>query len=115
VTFAPELLRAGVRGILTPAEAPNLLVWAIQTIQAGQRFLSPSVATALLEVDQRPLSRAELRVVALLAQGHGTDGIAEEMGICRRSAQNYITALRRKLGCRERVQLAAWYQRYMAG
>ena len=85
MTFAPELLQAGVGGILAPSEAPDLLVPTIQAIRTGQRFLSPAVATALLAMDRKTLTRAELRVVALLAEGLSTVGITHKIGIHPRS------------------------------
>jgi len=53
----------------------------------------------------------ELNVLKLLAQGLGTIAIAEQLGIDPRSVQNYITTLRRKIGCAERIQLVDWYNR----
>jgi DNA-binding NarL/FixJ family response regulator len=60
---------------------------------------------------QHHLAPKELNVLKLLAQGLGTIAIAEQLGIDPRSVQNYITALRRKLGCAERTQLVDWYKR----
>ena len=114
VGLAPELIRAGVRGILTLAEAPEQLHSAIQAAQATQPYLSPT-ATRAIDTERAPLTQSEIRVVALLAQGLGTVQIAHQMGINPRSAQNYLTTLRRKLGCAERVQLVRWYRQNGSG
>jgi DNA-binding NarL/FixJ family response regulator len=56
-----------------------------------------------------------LNVLKLLAQGLGTIAIAEQLGIDPRSVQNYITTLRRKIGCDARIQLVDWYKRMYGG
>ncbi len=53
----------------------------------------------------------ELSVLKLLAQGLGTEAIADHLGIDPRTVHNYILRLRQKTGYDQRTQLAFWYQR----
>jgi DNA-binding NarL/FixJ family response regulator len=53
------------------------------------------------------VTRKELGVLRLLARGLGTVAIAEQMRI-----GPGLTSVRRKTGCRERVQLADWYRKH---
>jgi DNA-binding NarL/FixJ family response regulator len=114
VDLAPELLAAGVCGYVVKEELSAQLLTAIHAARAGQRFLSPSVDEYVSRTSRRPqqhLTPKELSVLKLLAQGLGTVVIAEQLGIDPRSVQNYITALRRKIGCEERTQSVNWYRR----
>jgi DNA-binding NarL/FixJ family response regulator len=111
VALVRLLLKAGMDALLTPTEAPDLLLSAVRAAQARQRFLSPSAMDALVGTYIMP---GELRVVALLASGHETAQIAQELCITPASVRNYMSRLRQKVGCRGRVQLADWYRRYGA-
>jgi len=115
VDLAPELLQAGVCGYVVKEELSGQLLTAIHAARAGQRFLSPVVEEYITQTTDRGLQHhlapKELNVLKLLVQGLGTTAIAEQLGIDPRSVQNYITTLRRKLGCAERTQLVDWYKR----
>jgi DNA-binding NarL/FixJ family response regulator len=119
VDLAPELLQVGVRGYVVKEELSAELLTAIQMARAGQRFLSPVVEEYVTQTMnhrlQHHLAPKELNVLKLLAQGLGTVAIAEQLGIDPRSAQNYVTTLRRKTGCEERTQLVDWYKRMYDG
>ena len=115
VDLAPELLQAGVCGYVVKEELSAQLLDAIRAARAGQRFLSPVVEEYVMAATngrrEHQLAPKELQVLKLLAQGLGTIAIAEQLGIDPRSVQNYITTLRRKIGCAERIQLVDWYNR----
>lgn len=115
VDLAPELLQAGVCGYVVKEELSGQILTAIHSARAGQRFLSSVVEEYVAQTTSRRLQHhlapQELNVLKLLAQGLGTIAIAEQLGIDPRSVQNYITALRRKIGCAERTQLVDWYRR----
>jgi DNA-binding NarL/FixJ family response regulator len=114
IELAPELLQAGVRGYVIKDDLSEYLRTAIHAAALDQRFLSPLaqdyVLRTMTQRQPRQLTSQEVHVLRLLAEGLGTVQIAEQIGIDPRSVQNHITALRRKLGCRERTQLVAWYR-----
>lgn len=112
IDLAPELLAAGAVGYVAKEELPATLLEAIATVVTGQQFLSPLVQEYLEQsTKQAALTPKELITLKLLAQGLSTVAIAKQMGIDPRSVQNYVTALRRKTGCFQRVQLVDWYRR----
>jgi DNA-binding NarL/FixJ family response regulator len=119
VDLAPELLQAGVRGYVVKEELSAQLLTAIHAARAGQRFLSSVVEEYVTQTTngrrEHQLAPKELNVLKLLAQGLGTSAIAEQLAIDPRSVQNYITTLRRKIGCEERTQLVDWYKRMYGG
>ena len=119
IDLAPELLQAGVCGYVITEELSAQLLTAIHAVRAGQRFLSSVVEEYVKQTANRPLqyhlAPKELYVLKLLAQGLGTIAIAEQLRIDPRSVQNYISTLRRKIGCNERTQLVDWYKRMYGG
>ena len=95
VDLAPELVKLGVRGYVAKENMSGDLVAAIRAAAHQRQFLS---AAAHAYITQSQILRQalcfapkELVVLRLLTQGLGTAGIAEELGIDPRSAQNYIT------------------------
>jgi DNA-binding NarL/FixJ family response regulator len=84
VSRAVSLLEAGVSGIVTTAEAPQLLALAIGACQAGQRFLSPPAATALLDWGGVALFGCRMTVLRLMADGRGNAEIGEALGFSLR-------------------------------
>ncbi len=73
------------------------------------RSASTSASPASLEPDDvapvgNPLSRRELEVLHLLADGRTTGEIAEALSISRFTARNHINSIERKLGARSRVE-----------
>lgn len=57
------------------------------------------------------LTRAELRVAALAAEGLGNRAVAEELAVTPRTVELHLTKVYRKLGIRGRPQLAAALRR----
>lgn len=115
VDLAPELLQAGARGYIAKEELSSQLLLAIQAVSVGQRYVSPVTQEYLQRCDTSPtfprFAPQELSVLKLLAQGLGTEAIADQLGLGARTVRNYLSQIRIKTGCDERTQLAAWYQR----
>jgi DNA-binding NarL/FixJ family response regulator len=115
VDLAPELLQAGVVGYIPKEDFTNQLITAIYAVSSGQQYLSPAVSDYLAQTTQahkqHRLAPKELSVLKLLSHGYSTAESAAQLQIDQRSVQNYITVLRRKIGCHERTQLADWYRR----
>jgi DNA-binding NarL/FixJ family response regulator len=115
VDLVPELLQAGARGYVVKEELSEQLIGAIETVHAGQIFVSPIAQNYLARYTAQSarhrLTPQEGSVLKLLAQGLGTSEIADQLGIDPRTVHNYIQKLRNKTGCDERTQLVTWYQR----
>jgi len=60
------------------------------------------------EEDKPPLSRRELEVARLVAQGLTDREIAAELVISQRTAESHVQHILSKLGFRSRSQIAAW-------
>ncbi|MDX3631355.1 LuxR C-terminal-related transcriptional regulator [Streptomyces europaeiscabiei] len=59
--------------------------------------------------DPVPLTRRELQVAALVAQGRTNKQIADHLVIARRTAEGHVERILVKLGFHNRSQVAAWF------
>jgi len=102
VDLVPELLHAGAKGYVVKEEISVQLITAIQSVHAGQTFLSPIAQDYLLRYAdysaQYRLTPREVSVLKLLSHGLSTMAIGETLGIDPRTVQNYILGLVQKLG-----------------
>lgn len=125
-------LRAGARGYLLKDTMPDQLVAAIRRAARGEMVLDGSAAervvAALRGVTASPgeerkappepavppggLSEREYEVARLVGAGASTREIARRLHITTGTAKNHISNCLRKLGLRDRVQLAVWVSQH---
>jgi two-component system, NarL family, invasion response regulator UvrY len=110
--FPDRAFRAGARGYVTKASAPDVLVDAVRGVAMGALFLSPDIARTLavraVGGDQdvmRTLSDREFEIVRLLAQGHSVRRISELLCLNYKTVANYQSAIRQKLRVESAVDL----------
>ena len=108
--YAERALRAGASGYWMKTSTREELIRAIDTILAGELYVSPRIALrAVHEVVDRPathpkvpnLTDRELHVFALSGAGLGTSRIAQELGISPRTVETYHEHIKVKLGFRD--------------
>ena len=111
-----EMLSAGAMGYLTKQAAAEELIAAIQAVAEGDVYLQPALARWLLEDYQRlvadfnltadreedsksleVLSKRELQVLELVAQGLTTPQIAETLGISPKTVARHRERIMNKL------------------
>jgi DNA-binding NarL/FixJ family response regulator len=117
MALAPEMLHAGAHGYVTKDEYTDQLIEAIYAVYAGQTFLSPMVQdhmdSYILCVTKFHLTQREREMLTLVAQGLGTEAMAEILNIDPRSVNNCVSRIRKKTGCKTRIDLANWARRYI--
>ena len=112
-------LKAGARGFLLKDAGPALLTQAIHAAANGDALIAPSVTVRLLEAfantptarpqqPMEPLTAREEEVLVLVAQGRTNAEIAGELYITMSTVKAHIASLMRKLGARNRVEVAMW-------
>jgi two-component system, NarL family, nitrate/nitrite response regulator NarL len=114
VAQAPDLVLAGVLGFVIKEDSLQHLEQAILAAIRQQPYFSPIVRQYLERDSQTQISMLvpkEREVLELLDQGFGTVETARLMAISPGAVQNYITGMNRKIGCKSRHQLIAWYRR----
>ncbi len=111
-------LKAGARGFLLKDAGPVLLTQAIRAAADGDALIDPSVTVRLLAAfahsqngasqPLEPLTAREEEVLVPVAQGRTNDEIATELHISTSTVKAHLASLMRKLGARNRVELAMW-------
>jgi DNA-binding NarL/FixJ family response regulator len=97
-----QAFAAGASGYVTKREISALLALAIGELLAGRRYTSPRAEKALGTVPAErmtaeALSPRELLVFRLLGEGYSAPGIAEELGVSRRTVDSYFARILEKL------------------
>ena len=110
-------VRAGARGYLLKDTSPEELVEAVRAVAAGSSLLSPAMASRLLDEfavlvrrqdgmaeGSASLSRRELEVLTLVAQGLNNRAIAEQLFISENTVKNHIRNIHEKLQVHSRME-----------
>jgi len=112
-------LKAGARGFLLKDAGPALLTQAVHAAADGDALIAPSVTVRLLAAFARsqkgpsaqpiePLTSREEQVLLTVAQGRTNSEIAADLHISPSTVKTHLGSLMRKLGARNRVELAMW-------
>lgn len=112
-------LQAGARGFLLKDAGPALLTQAIHAAADGDALIAPSVTVRLLAAfagsqkgpsaqPMEPLTSREEQVILTVAQGRTNSEIAADLYISPSTVKSHLASLMRKLGARNRVELAMW-------
>ncbi len=102
-----------LHGFVVKSASPDELRAAIDTVLKGEPYFSPGIRTLLTGGNGRNaagphLSRRESELLPLLARGLTLRDAATSMSISYKTADSYRTSLLKKLGCRDRVELARY-------
>lgn len=113
-------LEAGALGYVPKSSAPQVLVEAVRTVAAGRRAVYGEAVLALAAAGGRggdrqtasdrdriaSLTEREFEMFRLLAQGHALADCASLLGVSPKTASNYQTLIRDKLGVSTSAALA---------
>jgi two-component system, NarL family, nitrate/nitrite response regulator NarL len=115
-----EALLLGVRGILPKSTASQLLYKSIRTVMAGEYWVdskivaelirtlhaSSNVAPSFVQPAGNRLTRRELEVLNLVAEGCTNKDIAEQLTISNQTTKHHLSRIYEKTGISNRMQLA---------
>jgi two-component system response regulator NreC len=107
--YVRRALKSGAAGYVVKRSAAKEVVEAIRAVHAGQRYLSPRVADAVIEdyaADEKAdllerLSAREREVLQLLAEGRTGAEIAARLSLSQKTVETYRARLVEKLGIRD--------------
>jgi two-component system, NarL family, response regulator NreC len=99
-----EALRSGIRGYVLKSRAASELVEAIHEILNGRVYLSPGISQTVVEAylrqnngDSEMLTRRELQVLQLVAEGKTTKEIAASLDVSAKTADSHRSNIMHKL------------------
>ncbi|GAQ55972.1 response regulator transcription factor [Streptomyces acidiscabies] len=96
-------LEAGALGYVDKAGPPEQLLDGIRTVAQGERFINDSLGFGFLKAAEMPLTRRELSVLTLAAEGVSMAEIAGRLHLSHGTVRNYMAAITRKTGARNRI------------
>jgi two-component system nitrate/nitrite response regulator NarL len=110
-TLVPDLLAAGVRGLLRRDTAGEELAAAVAATAQGLVVIDPILASAILSSREQPatglveeLTPRELEVLQLLAEGLSNKVIARRLEISEHTVKFHVNAILGKLGVQSRTE-----------
>jgi NarL family two-component system response regulator LiaR len=110
-------IKAGALGYLLKDSQPQELIQAIRDVNRGEPSLHPTVALKLMnELDRQPqlppteepLTKRELEVLKLIAQGQTNREIGEQLHLSERTVGKYASSILDKLHLANRTQAALY-------
>lgn len=114
-------LKAGAEAYVLKGVAARELVGIIHTVQAGEGYVTPTLAASLLmemtgiSQDERPvpasqsmdeLTERERVILELIADGKSNKEIGLQLFLTEKTIKHYVTNILQKLRVRNRVQAA---------
>lgn len=114
--YAVRVLRAGAAGYMTKESAPEQLVGAIRKVAQGKKYVSPSLAEALvgtLDIDsEKPMHQAlsdrEYQVMCMIAAGKKVSEIAEALALSVKTISTYRTRILEKMHLKNNAEITLY-------
>ena len=115
-----DLYRRGVRGIITRAISPDLLVRCVRRIADGETWIDNQSVNWVIEAyraqaaaltsprNQPRLSVKEISIITCITQGKRNKEIAFQLGTTEQVIKNYLRKIYDKLGVSDRLELALY-------
>ncbi|NUT18732.1 MAG: response regulator transcription factor [Hamadaea sp.] len=103
-------IEAGASGYLLKDAEPEDLAAAVRTAAAGRTTLAPTVADRLLSRLRSPavtLTRREIEVLTLVADGLSNQGIASRLHLTEGTVKSHLARVYTKLGVESRTAAVA--------
>lgn len=109
-------IRAGAAGYLLKEAEPADLAEAIKKVHRGESILHPNIAARLMadvaaatpRAHRTDLTRRELEVLRLIAQGMSNRQIASELSVAEKTVKTHVSSVLSKLGVADRTQAALY-------
>lgn len=113
-----ELIKAGVSGYVLKDISPGVLIKTILGVARGESFIPSSMTSKIFAEFNRlyalssrnnntqGLTRREIDVLRLVANGENNRAIAKKLFISEKTVKNHLTSIFQKLGVGDRTQAA---------
>ena len=119
-----KALKAGASGYILKGVAARELISIVRAVQAGEGYVTPSLAATLLHemaAGQRPampvagpldeLTKREREILEHIAEGLSNKEIGQSLHVSEKTVKHYVTSVLQKLHVRNRVEAAMIVQK----
>jgi two-component system, NarL family, invasion response regulator UvrY len=114
--YALRVLKAGAAGYLEKETIHDDIIKAIQTVQLGKKFITPSIAEKLADafhdnsgkLPHELLSDREFDVFKLIASGKSVSEIAGKLSLSTTTVSTYRARILEKMGIRSNADLTRY-------
>jgi two-component system, NarL family, invasion response regulator UvrY len=114
--YALRVLKAGASGYLQKESIHDDIIKAVQTVQLGKKFITPSIAEKLADAfhnnnNKQPhelLSDREFDVFKLLASGKSVSDIAGQLSLSTTTVSTYRSRILEKMGIKSNADLTRY-------
>lgn len=111
-----ETMNMGAAGYVLKDTGTDSLITAIRRVHEGFSYIHPSMAdesatdlmakTAVPDPEKDKLTRREIEVIALIADGLNNKEIADQLYISEKTVKNHVSNLFKKINVTDRTQAA---------
>ena len=117
IEYLLKAVDIGVDGYVLKDSESSVLKTAINAVYHGETFIQPSLTPLLKESVEKNnlkssiddgLTRRELQVLELLAEGLYNKEIAERLFISEKTVKNHVSSIFKKIGVSDRTQAAVY-------
>lgn len=114
--YALRVLKAGASGYLGKDNIHDDIIKAIQSVQLGKKFITPTVAEKLANAlgednnlqPHEGLSDREFEVLKLLASGKAVSDIASQLSLSATTVSTYRSRIMEKMNMRTNAELTRY-------
>jgi two-component system invasion response regulator UvrY len=118
--YAVRVIKAGANGYITKQHASDELIVAIHKVLAGETYLSSAAAKALatdlrhaaVQAPHEALTKRELEVFCMVAQGKAVKEIAHSLSLSAKTVGTHIQRIKNKTGLDNYVDFARYALRH---
>jgi DNA-binding NarL/FixJ family response regulator len=104
--MALQAMGVGVRGIISKTLAPEVVTGSLRKIHEGELWFEKSLTDSILTARRYTLTRREGQIVTLVAQGLKNKELGIALNISEGTVKVYLSRLFKKLGLKDRFELA---------
>ncbi len=112
-----ETMKVGADGYVLKDSDAEGLVKAIRDVKSGKTYIQPSIASLLIENEERDegngdirkiaaLTKREYEVLTLIAEGLSNKDIADRLYISEKTVKNHVSSIFKKIEVNDRIQAA---------
>jgi two-component system NarL family response regulator len=101
---ATEAMRAGATAYVVKSSPVQALSQAVDAAAESERFIDPAASE---RPRGRALTRRQVQILQLYADGHATAGVAKRLGLSAETIRTHTKAILARLGARDRAHAVA--------